>query len=69
MLVINITGYPSTIKIGENKKQKISYFSYLNSHIKYGTDDGEKILALPEAYVVYKDGRLRWSKQFLTVTK
>lgn len=67
MLEIKITRNPSTIQIGENKKEKITYFSYLNHYIKYGgTDKEDKVINLPEAYVVYMDGKLRWSKDILT---
>lgn len=69
MLTVNIGRNPSYIQIQGKQKVKISYFSYLNSYIKCGTDDGDKVLNLPEQYVVYIDGKLRWSKNFLTVKK
>jgi len=69
MLTVNISIKPSSIQVGNNTPVKISYFSYLNSYIKSGAYDGDRVINLPEQYVVYIDGKLRWSKNFLTAKK
>lgn len=61
MFEVYIDREEKTIMYG-NKTRNYSYFSYLNSYIKYGGDNGDEVINLPVEYEIYINGKLRWSK-------